>query len=161
MYQPDGRVMNEEQLILTQHAIYEGQSHELTDHRTHLHAESFAPLGRSSSTTFSSTPSLSGQHRTVIRSSPASAGLSPTGAQLLWIIDIYPLILAGLLVPMGFLGDRIGRRSSFDRCHRLCTRLRASRLCYRRVPARVGTRTLGRLRRHAHACHTLADPHTS
>ncbi|MGP5152226.1 MFS transporter [Glutamicibacter ardleyensis] len=39
-----------------------------------------------------------------------SAALSPTGAQLLWIIDIYPLILAGLLVPMGFLVDRIGRR---------------------------------------------------
>lgn len=36
--------------------------------------------------------------------------LSPTGNQLLWIIDIYPLILAGLLVPMGSLGDRIGRR---------------------------------------------------
>ena len=36
--------------------------------------------------------------------------LSPSGNQLLWIIDIYPLILAGLLVPMGSLGDRIGRR---------------------------------------------------
>ncbi|WP_404286793.1 MFS transporter [Glutamicibacter arilaitensis] len=42
---------------------------------------------------------------------PAISGaLSPSGTQLLWIIDIYPLILAGLLVPMGFLGDRIGRR---------------------------------------------------
>lgn len=39
-----------------------------------------------------------------------SAALQPTGNQLLWIIDIYPLILAGLLVPMGSLGDRIGRR---------------------------------------------------
>ena len=28
----------------------------------------------------------------------------------LWVLDIYPLILAGLLVPMGNLGDRIGRR---------------------------------------------------
>ncbi|MBB2994468.1 MFS transporter [Paeniglutamicibacter cryotolerans] len=36
--------------------------------------------------------------------------LLPTGPQLLWIIDIYPLILAGLLVPMGSLGDRFGRR---------------------------------------------------
>lgn len=36
--------------------------------------------------------------------------LSPTGNQLLWIIDIYALVLAGLLVPMGSLGDRIGRR---------------------------------------------------
>ena len=39
-----------------------------------------------------------------------SAALAPTGNQLLWIIDIYPLVLAGLLVPMGSLGDRFGRR---------------------------------------------------
>ncbi|MDR6166223.1 DHA2 family multidrug resistance protein-like MFS transporter [Microbacterium paludicola] len=36
--------------------------------------------------------------------------LSPTSAQQLWIIDVYPLILAGLLVTMGSLGDRFGRR---------------------------------------------------
>lgn len=39
-----------------------------------------------------------------------SAALSPSGAQLLWIVDAYPLVLAGLLVPMGSLGDAIGRR---------------------------------------------------
>ena len=39
-----------------------------------------------------------------------SAALDPTGAQLLWIVDVYPLVLAGLLVPMGSTGDRIGRR---------------------------------------------------
>ena len=39
-----------------------------------------------------------------------SAALAPSGNQLLWIIDIYPLVLAGLLVPMGSLGDRFGRR---------------------------------------------------
>jgi len=39
-----------------------------------------------------------------------SSALQPTGAQQLWIIDIYPLVLAGLLVAMGSLGDRIGRR---------------------------------------------------
>lgn len=39
-----------------------------------------------------------------------SAALDPTGTQLLWIVDVYPLVLAGLLVPMGSLGDRIGRR---------------------------------------------------
>lgn len=39
-----------------------------------------------------------------------TAAIAPSGNQLLWIIDIYPLILAGLLVPMGSLGDRIGRR---------------------------------------------------
>jgi DHA2 family multidrug resistance protein-like MFS transporter len=39
-----------------------------------------------------------------------SQALHPTGTQLLWIVDVYPLVLAGLLIPMGTLGDRIGRR---------------------------------------------------
>lgn len=39
-----------------------------------------------------------------------SQGLRPTAAQLLWIVDVYPLILAALLIPMGSLGDRMGRR---------------------------------------------------
>ncbi len=39
-----------------------------------------------------------------------SRALHPTGTQLLWIVDVYALVLAGLLIPMGSLGDRIGRR---------------------------------------------------
>ncbi|MFL5618020.1 MAG: MFS transporter [Gemmatimonadaceae bacterium] len=39
-----------------------------------------------------------------------SADLRPTSAQLLWIVDIYGFVLAGFLIPMGSLGDRIGRR---------------------------------------------------
>ena len=39
-----------------------------------------------------------------------SADLAPTSAQLLWIIDIYGFLVAGSLVMMGTLGDRIGRR---------------------------------------------------
>ncbi len=39
-----------------------------------------------------------------------SAALSPTSSQLLWIVDAYAFVLAGLLVTMGNLGDRIGRR---------------------------------------------------
>jgi DHA2 family multidrug resistance protein-like MFS transporter len=39
-----------------------------------------------------------------------SADLRPTGAQLLWITDIYGFMVAGFLVTMGTLGDRIGRR---------------------------------------------------
>ena len=39
-----------------------------------------------------------------------SIALAPTGAEQLWIIDVYPLVLAGLLVTMGTLGDRFGRR---------------------------------------------------
>src|SRR6266581_4406093 len=39
-----------------------------------------------------------------------SADLRPTSAQLLWIMDIYGFLVAGLLITMGALGDRIGRR---------------------------------------------------
>ena len=39
-----------------------------------------------------------------------SADLQPSSAQLLWIIDIYGFMVAGFLVTMGTLGDRIGRR---------------------------------------------------
>ena len=39
-----------------------------------------------------------------------SADLEPTSAQLLWIIDIYGFMVAGALITMGTLGDRIGRR---------------------------------------------------
>jgi MFS transporter, DHA2 family, multidrug resistance protein len=39
-----------------------------------------------------------------------SADLEPSSAQLLWIVDIYGFLLAGLLITMGTLGDRIGRR---------------------------------------------------
>jgi MFS transporter, DHA2 family, multidrug resistance protein len=39
-----------------------------------------------------------------------SADLRPSSAQLLWIIDIYGFLLAGSLITMGTLGDRIGRR---------------------------------------------------
>ncbi len=36
--------------------------------------------------------------------------LQPTSAQLLWIVDIYGFLVAGLLITMGSVGDRIGRR---------------------------------------------------
>ena len=39
-----------------------------------------------------------------------SADLKPSSAQLLWIIDIYGFMVAGFLITMGTLGDRIGRR---------------------------------------------------
>ncbi|MFD6398724.1 MFS transporter [Nocardia sp. NPDC060249] len=39
-----------------------------------------------------------------------SADLAPSTPQLLWIIDVYSFVLAGLLVVMGNLGDRVGRR---------------------------------------------------
>lgn len=37
-----------------------------------------------------------------------STALAASGNQLLWIIDIYSLVMAGMVLPMGALGDRIG-----------------------------------------------------
>ncbi|MFE6764405.1 MFS transporter [Streptomyces sp. NPDC057689] len=39
-----------------------------------------------------------------------SEELRPSGSQQLWMIDIYGFVLAGVLLTMGALGDRIGRR---------------------------------------------------
>ncbi|KAA6432843.1 MFS transporter [Agrococcus sediminis] len=39
-----------------------------------------------------------------------SLALEPDAAQQLWMVDAYALVLAGLLVAMGSLGDRFGRR---------------------------------------------------
>jgi MFS transporter, DHA2 family, multidrug resistance protein len=39
-----------------------------------------------------------------------TADLRPSSVQLLWIIDIYGFFVAGSLITMGTLGDRIGRR---------------------------------------------------
>jgi MFS transporter, DHA2 family, multidrug resistance protein len=39
-----------------------------------------------------------------------SAELKPSSSQLLWIVDIYGFLIAGSLITMGTLGDRIGRR---------------------------------------------------
>nr|WP_306364214.1 MFS transporter [Nocardia sp. CC227C] len=39
-----------------------------------------------------------------------SAELRPTSTQLLWIIDVYGFFVAGLLLTMGTIGDRVGRR---------------------------------------------------
>ncbi|MGE3961268.1 MAG: MFS transporter [Dehalococcoidia bacterium] len=39
-----------------------------------------------------------------------SADLQPSSTELLWIVDIYGFMIAGSLITMGALGDRIGRR---------------------------------------------------
>jgi MFS transporter, DHA2 family, multidrug resistance protein len=39
-----------------------------------------------------------------------AADLKPSSSQLLWIVDIYGFLVAGSLITMGTLGDRIGRR---------------------------------------------------
>src|SRR5262249_58236107 len=39
-----------------------------------------------------------------------AADLQPSSTQQLWILDIYGFLVAGFLITMGTLGDRIGRR---------------------------------------------------
>ncbi|MCM2579594.1 MFS transporter [Streptomyces meridianus] len=39
-----------------------------------------------------------------------SRDLQPTSTEQLWLIDMYGFVLAGVLITMGSLGDRIGRR---------------------------------------------------
>ncbi|XVJ70994.1 MAG: MFS transporter [Rhizobacter sp.] len=39
-----------------------------------------------------------------------SRALAPSASELLWIIDIYGFFVAGFLITMGTLGDRLGRR---------------------------------------------------
>lgn len=39
-----------------------------------------------------------------------SEALKPSSSELLWITDIYGFLIAGFLITMGSLGDRIGRR---------------------------------------------------
>jgi DHA2 family multidrug resistance protein-like MFS transporter len=39
-----------------------------------------------------------------------TAALKPSSSELLWIVDIYGFMVAGALITMGTLGDRIGRR---------------------------------------------------
>ncbi|MDO5634918.1 MAG: MFS transporter [Micrococcus sp.] len=42
-----------------------------------------------------------------------SADLGATGSQSLWIINAYPVVMAGLLLGSGTLGDRVGHRRMF------------------------------------------------
>ncbi|MFL6125774.1 MFS transporter [Actinophytocola sp.] len=42
-----------------------------------------------------------------------AADLRPSSTQMLWIVDIYGFLMAGFLVAMGTLGDRVGRRLVF------------------------------------------------
>ena len=45
--------------------------------------------------------------------------LHPSAATTLWILDIYPLVLASLLVTMGNAGDRFGRKKMRNTTYRL------------------------------------------
>ena len=51
-----------------------------------------------------------GPHGPDARRPSLSAELHPSSTELLWIVDIYGFLVAGFLITMGTLGDRIGRR---------------------------------------------------
>ncbi len=40
--------------------------------------------------------------------------LKPSDSQLLWIVDLYAVVFAGLLLPAGALGDKFGRRGALQ-----------------------------------------------
>ena len=75
-----------------------------------------------------------------------SADLEPSSAELLWILDIYGFMVAGFLITMGTLGDRIGR-------WRLCLwpGLHRSGLCRLCTDADHHSGVAGYRRRHADA----------
>ncbi|HKA20294.1 MAG TPA: hypothetical protein VKN18_18545 [Blastocatellia bacterium] len=41
---------------------------------------------------------------------PKLNGLAPGSAQLLWIVDIYEVVIAGSLLTIGTIGERVGWR---------------------------------------------------
>jgi MFS family permease len=80
-----------------------------------------------------------------------AADLRPSTTQLLWISDIYGFLVAGLLLPMGLLADRFGRRrlllvgaAVFGLASPPCTPSSSSvprpRRSYRSWPAQPGSR---------------------
>ncbi|MBL1081396.1 MFS transporter [Streptomyces actinomycinicus] len=42
----------------------------------------------------------------------SSSGLHPSRTELLWTVDAYVIVFAGLLIPAGALGDRLGRKGA-------------------------------------------------
>ncbi|MFI1381647.1 MFS transporter [Embleya sp. NPDC020886] len=42
----------------------------------------------------------------------AASGLHPSADNILWIVDAYVIVFAGLLIPAGALGDRYGRKGA-------------------------------------------------
>ena len=87
-----------------------------------------------------------------------SADLRPSNSQLLWIVDIYGFLIAGSLITMGTLGDRIGRRRLLaDRRGRLRCRLDPRCILHQRGDAHCGARPAGGRQRNARPLHAFPD----
>ena len=88
-----------------------------------------------------------------------SRDLAPTAAQQLWIIDAYPLVLAGLLVGDGQRGRPLRAPSAAaDRLDRVRRGVRRRRVRADRRGAHRRARRARLLRRHAHAVDAVAAP---
>jgi hypothetical protein len=88
-----------------------------------------------------------------------SADLRPSSSELLWMIDIYGFVVAGSLITMGALGDRIGRRrllmigaAAFG------VGVRPGRVLDQRRNAHCHQGRAGRRRGHAGAVDPIVDP---
>src|SRR6266545_3604740 len=77
------------------------------DHRPHRLPQRRAPRRSPGRLAWLPGPAGAGRQREGRR---LNAVLRPSSVELLWITDIYGFLLAGSLITMGTLGDRIGRR---------------------------------------------------
>ena len=85
--------------------------------------------------------------------------LHATTTQLQWVVDAYTLALAGLLLTLGSLGDRLGRhRTLAARARRLWDRVGPGRFLGNRRSAHRLSGPDGHRRRRGHARHPV-DPH--
>lgn len=89
-----------------------------------------------------------------------SMTLGASGNELLWIIDIYSLVMAGMVLPMGALGDRMG----FKRLLMIGSMLfgvssLAAAFCAVSRVADCGARLAGNRRGDDHSGHAGRDPH--
>ncbi len=85
--------------------------------------------------------------------------LKPGAVQLLWIVDVYPLVCASLLILFGTLGDRVGRRRVLLLGYGLFRRrLRGGRVRPERRDAHPGPRAARRRRRDDHARDPVDPP---
>src|SRR6266540_3272306 len=69
-----------------------------------------SPIDREVNVTAIAAPRAGRREWTGLAVPSLSADLRPSSAELLWITDIYGFMVAGFLITMGTLGDRIGRR---------------------------------------------------
>ncbi len=91
-----------------------------------------------------------------------SADLGASTTQQLWMLDIYSFVLAGFLVTMGAVGDRVGRKRLLL-IGAVAFGIASACAAYASSPGQLDllARRPRRRRRHAHALDDGPDPHAS